>query len=193
MVFTEIFSPKFIWNRKHTPFNVNIFVRNSKSANKNDKLIERKKVNKMPTTCDVVFENNPMKVLYSGQLLRGTVRINMTGEKKVRGIFIEIDGIGYARWSRSAGKSRKFHTGNEIYLNERTYFVGGTSGTLIFWLFYFQLNATFFFSIFFARLIDRRSSCTARSISIRISVPFTTSIAKFVSREIWSHQIYGSS
>lgn len=86
----------------------------------------------MPTTCEIDFENNPMKVMYAGQLLIGTVRLHLTERKKVRGIYIRLYGTAYARWSISQGKSRKFFTGIEDYLNEKTYFVGGTDGKVDF-------------------------------------------------------------
>lgn len=84
----------------------------------------------MPTTCELDFENNPMKVMYAGQLLRGTVRLHLTEEKNVRGIYIRINGTAYAHWSEGSGKTRKTYTGNEDYLDEKTYFVGGTDGTV---------------------------------------------------------------
>ena len=82
----------------------------------------------MPTTCVFILENNPMKVIYTGQLLRGIARITLTNGKTVRGIYVNIYGTAHAKWSKSAGKSRIVHTGDEDYLNERTYFVGGPSG-----------------------------------------------------------------
>lgn len=82
----------------------------------------------MPTTCEIQFDNNPMKVVYAGQLLRGTVRLTITGQKDVRGVYIEIRGKAYARWTEGTGDNRKTYTGSEDYLNERTYFVGGSSG-----------------------------------------------------------------
>ncbi|XP_055312538.1 arrestin domain-containing protein 17-like [Sitodiplosis mosellana] len=82
----------------------------------------------MPTTCIVDFENNPEKVIYAGQLLRGTVQLTLTEEKNVRGVFIQIRGEAYAHWSKKKGKRTKNYTGEEIYLDEKTYFVGGSEG-----------------------------------------------------------------
>lgn len=81
----------------------------------------------MPTNCVIVFENNPSKVFYGGQLLKGSVTLTLTSEKTVRGIYIKITGDAYAHWSEGSGKSKKSYTGEESYLNERTYFVGGNS------------------------------------------------------------------
>lgn len=104
----------------------------------------------MPTTCDIEFENNPQKVVYAGQLLRGTVRLTLTEEKNVRGIYIRIYGKAYAHWSRGSGKSRRTYTGEEHYLNETTYFVGGRDGNgmrgcnFIFYCIFFGIIWSFF-------------------------------------------------
>lgn len=84
----------------------------------------------MPTTCDIDFENNPQKVIYAGQLLRGTVRLTLTEEKTVRGIYIRIDGKAYAHWSTGSGKNRRSYSGSEDYLTEKTYFLGGSEGSV---------------------------------------------------------------
>lgn len=81
----------------------------------------------MPTTCVIEFENNPLKVYYTGQLVRGNVRINVTNQKKVRGVFIKIKGEAYARWTTGSGKNKRTHTGKEEYLHERTHFMGPSS------------------------------------------------------------------
>lgn len=85
----------------------------------------------MPTECEIEFENNPIKVIYTGQLLRGNVRLTLTEEKNVRGVFVEIRGKAYAHWTQGSGDNRRSYTGNEDYLNERTYFVGGNSGNVL--------------------------------------------------------------
>lgn len=46
----------------------------------------------MSTTCKIEFENNPRRVVYAGQLLRGRVRLNLTKSKTVRGLYIRIHG-----------------------------------------------------------------------------------------------------
>lgn len=87
----------------------------------------------MPTTCIVEFENNPQKVVYAGQLLRGTVQLTLTEEKNARGVYIEIRGEAYAHWTKKKGKRTKHYNGEEEYLNERTYFVGGSEGNVVMW------------------------------------------------------------
>lgn len=77
----------------------------------------------MPITCEVDFENNPMKVIYAGQLLRGMVRLTSTEHLNVRSIFIKIQGKAHAQWQDGTGEKSKTFTGDEDYLNERTYFV----------------------------------------------------------------------
>lgn len=82
----------------------------------------------MPTACEIEFENNPSKVVYSGQLLRGNVHLSLTGSKTVRGVFIKICGGAYCHWTKGYGKTRRSYTGREDYLDERTYFMGGREG-----------------------------------------------------------------
>lgn len=36
-----------------------------------------------PNTCEIHFENNPTKVVYSGQLVRGTVQLNLSKDTNV--------------------------------------------------------------------------------------------------------------
>lgn len=82
----------------------------------------------MPTTCTITFTDNPQKVCYSGSLLQGNVFLNLTSAKTVRDIFIKLKGEAYARWTEGSGKSKRTYTGEEDYLDERTYFVGDTYG-----------------------------------------------------------------
>lgn len=99
----------------------------------------------MPTTCVIAFEN-PSRVYYAGQLLRGTVNLTLTKEKKVRGVYVRIHGRAYAYWTehcsidhnrnrnsdnnrtRSSGHHVSY-TGEEVYLDERQYFVGGSNSS----------------------------------------------------------------
>lgn len=82
----------------------------------------------MPTTCEIDFENNPEKVLYAGQLLRGTIQLSLTSQKIVRGIYILILGKAHCHWTKGSGKNRKSYTGNEEYLEEKTYLYGDQNG-----------------------------------------------------------------
>lgn len=84
----------------------------------------------MTTTCKIEFENSPRKVVYAGQLLRGTVRLNLTKSKLVRSLYIRIHGRAYVHWVDGTNDNRKVRvfTGNEDYFSERTNFVGGYSG-----------------------------------------------------------------
>lgn len=95
----------------------------------------------MPVTCVIAFEN-PSRAYYAGQLVRGTVHLTLTSEEKVRGVYVQINGRAYAYWTehcsmnhnqnrsqdRNQGSSTGHHvsySGEEVYLDERTYFVGG--------------------------------------------------------------------
>lgn len=96
----------------------------------------------MTVTCKIDFENNPMKVIYAGQLLRGTVTLNLSEEKNVRGVYIRIHGFAHCHWTEGTGDNRRSYTGDEDYLDERTYFVGGSSGGSIF---FYTISCQFFF------------------------------------------------
>ncbi|XP_055296146.1 arrestin domain-containing protein 3-like [Sitodiplosis mosellana] len=84
----------------------------------------------MATTCKIEFENNPRKVVYAGQLLKGTVRLHLTKAKRVRSLYIRIHGRAYVHWVDGTSDNRKVRvfTGNEDYFSERTNFVGGYTG-----------------------------------------------------------------
>lgn len=43
---------------------------------------------------------------------------------------MKIIGRGHCRWRTGAGNTNKTNIGEEYYLNEKTFFVGGESGTL---------------------------------------------------------------
>lgn len=76
------------------------------------------------------FENNPSGVFYAGQLLRGTVRLTLKDEKKVRGVYIRIYGKGKCSWSKGSGKHRTRYAGEELYFDNTTYLVGSKEGTV---------------------------------------------------------------
>lgn len=43
--------------------------------------------------------------------------------------FVGIKGEAYAHWTEGSDDDRKSYTGHEDYLDEKTYFVGGSSGS----------------------------------------------------------------
>lgn len=108
----------------------------------------------MPTTCDISFDN-PEKVYYAGQMLRGTVRLTLTKEHKVRGVYVRIFGRAYAYWTEHCSSNHNSHrsdgnrrsgghsvsyTGEEDYLDEKTYFVGGPNASNVSTIFeYFSI------------------------------------------------------
>lgn len=85
----------------------------------------------MTTRCGVEFENNPSRVIYSGQMLRGTVHLVLTSEKNVRGIYIRVTGQGHTHWTEGSGDSRKSYWGNEDYFNALFYLVGGNNSNIL--------------------------------------------------------------
>lgn len=84
----------------------------------------------MSITCDIEFVNNPMKVVYAGQCLRATMRLNLTKQKTVRGVYFGVYGKACASWMEYKwfDDRWKVYTGKEEYLNEVTYFVGPIVG-----------------------------------------------------------------
>ncbi|KAG4069557.1 hypothetical protein HA402_006923 [Bradysia odoriphaga] len=84
-----------------------------------------------PTTCDISFDNNPSRVFYGGQLLSGRVVLKLFKEKTVRGIYVKIIGRAYCKWTTGSKDNKKTHIGEEYYLNNKTFFVGGESGEVI--------------------------------------------------------------
>lgn len=85
----------------------------------------------MPTTCEIEFDNNPLKVVYSGQLLRGNVKLTLTDLIKVRGVYLKICDEGYCHWTNE----RSF-TGREDYIDERRCFVDGSEGDIYSYIFF---------------------------------------------------------
>lgn len=71
-------------------------------------------------TCEIEFKDNPRKIVYAGQLLQGSVRLNLAEDLNVRGVYIHINGKAYARWTHG----RDTIYASENYLNQQTYFVG---------------------------------------------------------------------
>lgn len=75
------------------------------------------------TECEIGFENNPMKVIYAGQLVRGLVRLYFKKEKRIRGIYIHIFGKAYATWTKYC-RHFESYSGKEEYFNDLEYFLG---------------------------------------------------------------------
>lgn len=87
---------------------------------------------KMTFDIRVDFENNPGGIFYAGQLLSGIVRLTLSEEKTVRGVYIRIYGKAYCRWTSGSGKNRVTYVGQENYLNQTTYLVGSSEGIVFF-------------------------------------------------------------
>lgn len=82
----------------------------------------------MSMTCDIVFEDNPMKVVYAGQRLRGTVRLNLMDKITVRSVYIRISGKVFAQWQYTQTSTVFI---KETCLDERLQLAGGTFGSVI--------------------------------------------------------------
>lgn len=102
----------------------------------------------MPTTCSINFPGNLEKVFYSGQLLSGTVRLTLTSQKEVRGVYVEIYGKSYVHWTETEYEERdgkresvtRSYTSEESFLRERKHFLGNSDGNLL-----MEFNFTEFF------------------------------------------------
>lgn len=77
----------------------------------------------MSTICDIEFENNPTKVVNAGQLLRGTVRLNLLDKISVRSVYIRIRGKAFAGWEVS---KKSYVQAKENCLDERMQLTGET-------------------------------------------------------------------
>lgn len=90
----------------------------------------------MSAICTIEFENNPTKVVYSGQLLRGNVHIILNKMISVKNISLRISGDAYSRWTDGFSDDETTYTGSENYLNERIYLMRGQEGInyCYFWL-----------------------------------------------------------
>lgn len=89
----------------------------------------------MSTTCDIEFENNRLKIVYTGQVLRGTVRLNLMDTINVRSVYIRVNGKAFAQWR--VGQS--YTTAQEKCLDEKMQLAGDTIGSVIF----MQYNTNF--------------------------------------------------
>lgn len=82
----------------------------------------------MSTSCEIEFENNPRKIVYAGQLLRGAVRLNLAKKITVRGVYVRINGKAFAKWMH--GKTKIII--KESYFDKKVYLVEETTGTFLF-------------------------------------------------------------
>lgn len=83
--------------------------------------------------CEIEFEKNPSKVVYSGQLVRGNVHLTLTeATESVQNISLRFRGAAYCRWTDGFQDDKETFTSSENYLNERIYLVRGREGAIFF-------------------------------------------------------------
>lgn len=85
----------------------------------------------MSVSCEIEFENSPRKIVYAGQLLRGTVRLNLTERITVRSVYVRINGKAFAKWDSGQSKI----VAKESYFDKKMYLVSGTTGNLLHYFF----------------------------------------------------------
>lgn len=79
--------------------------------------------------CSIEFENNPSKVIQTGQQLCATIHLTLNESTKVRGVFIIISGKVFTRGPSGYANRSKVPTGEEKYsILEQTYLLGGSNG-----------------------------------------------------------------
>lgn len=78
---------------------------------------------KMPTTCEIDFDDNPMKIVLAGELLCGTVRLKFTKEQCVRSIYIRMYGHASVKLDDPTRSSNR-----QTYLNKKIFLVRGNNG-----------------------------------------------------------------
>lgn len=138
----------------------------------------------MSTTCIVSthFENNPQKVVFAGQLLRGTVRLICSEEKSVQRLFIDVHGEAYAQWNKKNGKRSVSYSGKKKYLSFNKTFLGNRNA-LPTKLEFLHFNCW----RFFCRWMSSFGWNTQLSIWMSASGLHTV----VDGRQIWIHQIHG--
>lgn len=80
------------------------------------------------TVCEIEFENYANGAIYTGQLLRGTVRLILPSQKSVRGVYVQICGEAFAEWTPKTQKTAV--AAQTVHLNEKLYFVDGNRGNV---------------------------------------------------------------
>lgn len=70
----------------------------------------------MPTTCEIEFDDNPMKIVFAGELLCGVVRVKLTKEQNIRAIYIRFYGHASVRMDNSTRSANR-----QTYLNKKIF------------------------------------------------------------------------
>lgn len=81
----------------------------------------------MPTTCEMTFEKNALKVFTPGQWMLGNVRLIVEEEWKMHGVYVQIWGRAYAKKK----KANFLFNACEDYINKKVYLVGGEGRTYL--------------------------------------------------------------
>lgn len=83
----------------------------------------------MTVECEIEFENNPLRVIYAGRFLNGTVHLTVKNEEKtIRGVYLKINGNAHCHWSRGVRKFKKSCSADEKFFCEVIYLIGSSDG-----------------------------------------------------------------
>lgn len=52
----------------------------------------------MEIACRIIFVENPKKIFYTGQSIKGYVNVALKSEQVIRNIFVRIDGVASTKW-----------------------------------------------------------------------------------------------
>lgn len=78
----------------------------------------------MPSTsCEINFENNRMQVVYSGQIIRGVVRLTLTEEKLVCSAIVQFNGTAY-------NVNNGVNTNNMNFFEKKKYLIDRDNGKI---------------------------------------------------------------
>lgn len=82
----------------------------------------------MSIICVIDFENNAAKIVYSGQILCGTVKLVLSEPKTIRGIILTFTGKVLTYWPRGTGKHLSPYGQSKDFFLDRMYLIGSSHG-----------------------------------------------------------------
>lgn len=81
----------------------------------------------MPTICEIEFENNPNKVFFTGELVRGVVSITLSKKQMFKAIFIQFSGKSVTGW----WTLEESFSSEQIFFNQQLDLIEKSTGNFI--------------------------------------------------------------